>query len=118
MRDFKKFTFWEDTMQVTVDVCNLTRKFPAEERYALGDQLRRASVSIASNIAEGSGRNSDLDFAHFLDVSLGSSYEVEVQLYIAQRLGYLTDEEIKPLLNKVFSVQRQISGFIKKLRGF
>ncbi|MCF0184251.1 MAG: four helix bundle protein [Bacteroidaceae bacterium] len=117
MRDFKKFTFWYDALQLSADICVITRKFPIEERFGLANQLRRAAISIVSNIAEGSGRNSDMDFVHFLDMALGSSYEVEAQLYISERLRYITADEMKVLLNNLFSVQRRISGFIKNIRG-
>lgn len=117
MRDFKSFTFWQDAVQLAADVCMLTRKFPSEERFALGDQIRRASVSIISNIAEGSGRSSDTDFVHFLDIALGSAYEVEAQLHVAEKLGYITKEELVRLLNQLCSIQRRIAAFIKKIRG-
>lgn len=79
--------------------------------------MRRASVSIISNIAEGSGRYSDSDFVHFLDISLGSSYEVEAQLYVAEKLGYINKEELAQFLNALCSIQRRIAAFIKKIRN-
>lgn len=117
MRDFKSFTFWQDSVELSAEICILTRKFPVEERYALGDQMRRASVSIVSNIAEGAGRSSDADFAHFMDIALGSAYEVEAQVYVANRLGYINDEERTGVLNNLCSIQRRIASFIKKIRG-
>lgn len=116
MRNFREFTFWKDSVLLAKDVCILTRRFPQEERYGLGDQLRRACVSIASNIAEGSGRSSDSDFAHFLDISLGSSYEVETQIYISEQLGYVSKEERAELVNRIRSIQRRISSFINSIR--
>ena len=117
MRDFKSFTFWQDSVDLSAKICILTRKFPVEERYALGDQMRRASVSIVSNVAEGAGRSSDADFAHFMDIALGSAYEVEAQVYVANRLGYLNDEEKAQVLNTLCSIQRRLAAFVKKLRG-
>lgn len=116
MRNFRDFTFWRDAVLLAKDICIYTRSFPIEERYGLGDQLRRASVSIASNIAEGSGRSSDSDFAHFLDISLGSAYEVETQIYIAEQLNYFTAQERKELVNRINSIERRITSFINKLR--
>ncbi len=116
MRNFREFTFWKDAVLLAKDICILTRDFPPEERYALGDQIRRASVSIASNIAEGSGRSSDSDFAHFLDIALGSSYEVETQIYIAEQLNYFSKEERQELIDRIRSIQRRISSFIKSIR--
>lgn len=117
MRDFKSFTFWQDAVDLSAEICILTRKFPIEERYALGDQMRRASVSIVSNIAEGSGRSSDADFTHFMDIALGSAYEVEAQVYIAHKLRYINDDEKANVLNNLCSIQRRIAAFIKKVRG-
>lgn len=116
MRNFRDFTFWKDAVLLAKDICIFTRRFPSEERYALGDQLRRASVSIASNIAEGAGRSSDSDFAHFLDMSLGSAYEAETQIYIAEQLNYFNAQERKVLVDQLNSIERRITSFINKLR--
>ncbi|MCQ2253972.1 MAG: four helix bundle protein [Bacteroidaceae bacterium] len=116
MRNFREFTFWKDAVLLAKDICIYTRRFPSEERYALGDQLRRACISIASNIAEGAGRSSDSDFAHFLDIALESSYEVETQIYIAELLNYFSKEERQELINRVKSIQRRISSFIIGVR--
>ena len=90
---------------------------PWFEKKGICDQLQRATVSIASNIAEGSSRPSDVDFAHFLDISLGSAYEVETQLLIAKNIGYLDEETHNYLYQLVIGIERQLCGFIKRIRN-
>ena len=117
MRDFRTYTFWQDSLQLSVDIVAKTRDFPADEKFALCSQLRRSAVSIPSNIAEGAGRYSDVDFAHFLDIALGSAFEVETQLYIAQKLNYIPQKESQELINRLASIQRRLSSFINRIRG-
>lgn len=89
---------------------------PWFEKKCLCDQLRRAVVSISSNIAEGAGRSTDMEFAHFLDISLGSSNEVETQLLISKNIGYITQECYDDLIRKLYAVQKQIVGLVKTIR--
>ena len=83
----------------------------------MGDQIRRASVSISSNIAEGASRTSVLEFAHYLEISIGSAFEVETQLLIARKRNYITDEDYDRLVAELQSLERQINTFISKLRS-
>ncbi|WP_420238074.1 four helix bundle protein [Telmatobacter bradus] len=85
-QDFQNLTVWQRAMELAEAVYELTRQFPPEELYGLTSQLRRASISVASNIAEGRGRGSDGDFRRFLAIALGSNYEVQTQLLLARRL--------------------------------
>ncbi len=117
MRNFRELTIWQDSIDLASEVCVITRNFPPEERYALGDQIRRAAVSIPSNIAEGSGRASENDFTHFLDIALGSSYELETQLYIARNLKYIDEAQCKLMTDKNCSIQCRIVAFIQKIRA-
>ena len=89
---------------------------PWFEKKGLCDQLQRAAVSISSNIAEGSAKPSDADFARFLDTALGSAYEVETQLMIANNVKYIDDDTYKMLLHDVVEIEKQISGLIRSLR--
>ena len=89
---------------------------PWFEKKGICDQLQRAVVSIASNIAEGSARPSDMEFAHFLDIALGSTYEVETQLLISKNIGYISSEVYDTLIPLVLSVESQLSGLIRKVR--
>ena len=97
-------------------IYRLTKCFPEDEKYGLTNQVRRAAVSIASNIAEGASRESEVDFARFLEISLGSAFEVETQILIANKLGYVTVENYEPLLNQLTILQKQINSLISKIR--
>ena len=95
MRDFRQYEVWKNAVSFTTEVYKLTAAFPPSEKFGLVNQLQRASVSIASNIAEGASRTSEKDFTHFLEISLGSSFEVETQLLISKKgkLGHSTEEQ-------------------------
>lgn len=90
---FKELIVWQKSMELVRAVYQLSKTFPADERFALTDQLRRAVVSIPSNIAEGNGRAGNKDYAHFLSIARGSLFETMTQLQIAEDLGYLGDGE-------------------------
>ncbi len=86
MHDYKQLKVWNKSIDLVVDVYKATGDFPKEEKYGLISQMRRSAVSIPSNIAEGAGRNSDKEFCHFLAVAHGSSYELETQVIVSERL--------------------------------
>jgi four helix bundle protein len=115
-RNFRNYKVWQDAVAYASKVYQVTSDMPWFEKKGLCDQLQRAVVSISSNIAEGSARPSDADFAHFLDTALGSAYEVETQLLIANNVGYLTNENYRSLLDNVMEIERQISGLITTIR--
>ena len=115
-RNFREYSVWKDAVLLSTQIYKLTNDMPWFEKKGICDQLQRAVVSIASNIAEGSARPSDTEFAHFLDIALGSSYEVETQLLISKNIGYINDEVYDSLTSLVLSVERQLSGLIKTLR--
>ena len=110
MRNFKKYDTWIDAMGIVDKIYNAINKFPKNERYALFSQISRAAVSIPSNIAEGAGRNSEKDFARFLEFSLGSAYELETQLIIAEKRKYIKQCESGIILEELISLQKRISG--------
>ena len=116
MRDFRKYDIWNDAVNFATEVYKLTSTFPKYETYGLCDQLQRASVSISSNIAEGCSRESERDFAHFLEMSIGSAFEVESQLLIAKNLRYIDDSQYQNMVNKLSQTERQIHALIKMLR--
>jgi len=103
-------------MIIATKVYGLTKSFPKNEQFALTSQLNRAVVSIASNIAEGASRDSEKDFAHFLEISLGSAFEVETQILIAKNLGYVVDEDISEVIGRLEKLEKQINQFICKIR--
>jgi four helix bundle protein len=95
--NFENLEVWKISLQVTKEAKLITKKFPAEEKYALADQLRRAASSIALNIAEGWGRKTKKDFGRFVSNAIGSTLEVIASLKIAQNLGYIKEDEIQVL---------------------
>lgn len=115
-RNFRDYKVWQDSVAFSSLVYKVTEEMPWFEKKGLCDQLQRAVVSISSNIAEGSARPSNADFAHFLDVALGSSFEVETQLLIAKNIGYLKDELYNSLLDSIHDIERQLVGLIRIVR--
>ena len=102
---FRKLIVWQKAMEMTRLVYAVAKRFPAEERFALADQLRRAAASVPSNIAEGNGRASNKDYAHFLSIARGSLYETMTQLDLAKSLGYISGfDEIETLAGEVGSI--------------
>lgn len=116
-RNFRNYKVWQESINYATQIYKVTATLPYFEKKGLCDQLQRAAVSIASNIAEGAARPSDADFAHFLDLSLGSAYEVETQLMIAHHVGYLNPDLYDDLLSLVVQIEKQISGLIKTIRN-
>ncbi len=117
MRDFRKYVIWQKAVELTDRIYSFTDAFPKSEVYALSNQLQRAAVSIASNIAEGSSRSSEKDFAHFLEMAIGSAFEVETQLTIAQRRGYICQQAYQETIVDINYLEKQINIFIQKLKG-
>ena len=99
------------------DIYRLQQKFPKTEIYALGDQIRRSASSVTSNIAEGSGRNSNKEKVHFIEIAYGSLMEAFSQLQIAQDLGYLTEQDIDTIRPQFISVAKMLSGLKKHFEG-
>lgn len=115
MRNFRQLAVWNQGIDLTVRGYELANQLPAEERYGLKSQITRALVSIPSNIAEGCSRKSDKDFARFLEISLGSAYEVETDLVIVEKIGYVDSQTIKSYLELLQAEQRQLTSFINRL---
>ncbi|XOV92298.1 MAG: four helix bundle protein [Bacteroidota bacterium] len=115
MREYKKYGVWQDSIQLTSQIYELTRSFPDDEKFGLTNQIRRATISIASNIAEGASRSSTKDFSRFLEIAQGSSFEVDTQLLIAKNLSLITESDFNTLSEKISSIGKQISGLKRKL---
>ena len=115
MKDFRQLVVWEKAHKLTLMVYRLTKDFPVEERYGLTNQLRRASASIAANIAEGCGRAGDGDFHRFLAMALGSAVEVEYFLLLAHDLDFLNLASYAPAEQDVREVQRMLASLVRKL---
>ena len=116
-KNFHNHKVWQDAVDLATLVYNTTSKLPWFEKKGLCDQLQRAVVSISSNIAEGAGRPTDADFAHFLDQSLGSANEVETQLLISKNLRYISEEQFCQLTNNLTNIQKQLTGLIASIRS-
>lgn len=115
-RNFREYKVWQDAVAYATLVYEVTSQLPWFEKKGLCDQLQRAVVSISSNIAEGAGRSTDAEFAHFLDQSLGSANEVETQLLIAKELKYITEEHYNTLILNLTGIQKQLTGLIGSIR--
>lgn len=115
-RNFRTYKVWQDAVAYATHVYKVTSEMPWFEKKGLCDQLQRAAVSISSNIAEGSAKPSNIEFAKFLDCSLGSAYEVETQLLIAKNVGYINDELHQELFSNLQEIEKQLVGFIRILR--
>jgi len=112
--DYKDLEVWKKAVDVVTDVYQLTSSFPESEKFGLTNQMRRSSVSIPSNIVEGSARHHANDFIHFLRISDGSAAELETQLIIGLRLGFCNDVEL--LQAELLEIRRMLAGLIKALR--
>ena len=115
MENYKKLIVWQKSMLLVKETYKLLRFMPKYENYSLSDQMRRSVVSIPSNIAEGAGRNSSKEFAHFLSIARGSRYELETQLLICIELNYLSEGQCKEAFALINEVGTILNGFIKKL---
>ena len=118
MRDFRKYTIWQDAIKVANQIYSLTATFPASELYGLSNQLQRAAVSISSNIAEGASRTSPVEYAHFLEIAIGSAFEVETQLTISLLRHYIETETYNKMISQLQSIERRINTLINKLRAY
>lgn len=116
MQDFRNLKVWEKAHELTLAVYKATAGFPAAELYGLTSQIRRSSASIPANIAEGCGRSSDAEFAHFLQIAMGSTSELEYQLLLSRDLGLVPPATYLELDDTAQEVQRMIAGLIKTLR--
>lgn len=113
MKDFKKLQVWQESVSLVTKLHIELKALPQSERYGLYSQMTRAAVSIPSNIAEGSGRRSDKDYRRFLDIALGSSFELETQFIIVENLNYIEEDRIQLLLDKLTKIQKMLQGLIK-----
>lgn len=116
MHRFKDLEIWKQSRIFCKEIYTITAEFPEIEKFGLTNQLRRASVSVPSNIAEGASRKSNLEFARFLEIALGSCYEIETQLLIANDLGFLNEKDLKCSLSNLESIIKMISKFRSTLK--
>ncbi|MFC2105525.1 four helix bundle protein [Candidatus Bipolaricaulota bacterium] len=117
MRPHRKLDVWNEVMDLVVTLYEITGAFPKTEQYALADQLRRAAVSIPSNIAEGAARQTKKEFVQFLHIARGSASEIDTQLEVAHRLNYISDEAKRALDARLEAIGRMLTGLIRSVRG-
>ena len=111
--NFRELDVWKRAMLIAKQVYVLTEQFPTEEKFGITSQIQRAAVSIASNIAEGAGRGSEKDFVHFLNIALGSAFEVETQMLLSKDLGYIEEDDYKCIIESLHIIQPQLQVLIK-----
>jgi len=117
MHNYRELRIWQNAVDLAVKINRLTKTFPKEELYGLSSQIRRCSVSISSNIAEGAFRNSNNEFVHFLGIANGSAAELDTQLYIAQKSGYVSPAEYGQLRDEIDHIQKMNFRFMTSLRS-
>jgi four helix bundle protein len=116
MRDFKKLLIWQKAMEVVTEIYRAVEQFPAEERYGLRSQVTRSAVSIAANIAEGSAKSSQKEYRYFIEIALGSSYELETHKLIVEKMNWVGGQQLSRILNLSMEEQRMLSSFLDKLK--
>ncbi len=115
MRDFKKYNIWKESHLLTLKIYEITTTFPDNEKFGLVSQIRRAMSSVPTNISEGCGRDSDIEFKRFLTIAQGSICEVEYLVILSKDLNYLDYQISKELLNSISQIRRQIHSLKQKL---
>ncbi|MDC1168763.1 four helix bundle protein [Flavobacteriaceae bacterium] len=115
LRDFRKYDIWIDSMDLVDAIYGFLEAFPNTEKYGLRSQITRSTVSIPSNIAEGASRNSEKDFARFLEIALGSAFELETHLIIAERRKYISAPYLKESILMLTSLQKRIYALRRKI---
>lgn len=116
MHNFRELKIWQDAMKITKLTYKLTKLFPSSEMYGLTSQMNRAAVSIPSNIAEGAGRNSNKEFTQFLNISIGSCFELETQVILAFEFAYIEKEDLEKFVLDINRLEKMINSFISTLR--
>lgn len=117
MRDFRNYQVWQKAHELTLSVYRLSQGFPTEERFALTTQMRRAACSIPTNVAEGCGRCSDREMAHFLNIAIGSNSELEYQFLLAKDLAYIYEGDYESCTAAVIEIRRMLYSLVKKLKS-
>ena len=115
MRNFKELKIWQKGIDIAIRTYRLADTFPKEDKFSLVQQMTKASVSIPSNIAEGSSRKSERDYSRFIEVSLGSAFELETQIIIAEKLHKGDQQLLQELKTEITDEQKMLTGFQQKL---
>ena len=115
--NFKKLTIWQESLELVIETYKVTKTFPSEEKFGLSSQLNRCSVSIPSNIAEGTSKSTSKHFNTYLETALGSAFEWETQIIIANKLNYINNNKFEELKNKINKTQNMIYNFMNTLKA-
>jgi four helix bundle protein len=115
VKTYRDLLVWQKSMNLVEYIYKLVNQFPEKEEYCLSSQIRRCSISVPSNIAEGYGRNSTADYKRFLNIARGSLYELQTQSEIAKRLKYLNDQSYNELINIALEVEKMLNSLLNKL---
>lgn len=117
MRNFRELKVWEKAHHLTLGVYKASQSFPRDEIYGLTSQIRRSSVSVPANIAEGCGRDGDAELARFLQIAMGSASELDYHLLLAHDLNLLNSSDYGQLASEVGEVKRMLTSFVQKLKA-
>lgn len=117
IKSYRELIIWQKSIQIVTNIYKLTRNFPKEEIFGLISQMRRCAVSVPSNIAEGFGRNSQGDFKRFLNIALGSTYELQTQIEISMNLDYLNIVNYKTLMESCLELEKMINSLVGKIKA-
>ncbi len=117
IKSFRDLLVWQKSMNLVTDIYQLTRNFPQAEMFGLTSQVRRASISIPSNIAEGYGRNTSKDYLRYLQIALGSLYEIQTQLEIASNLHFLEIFDFNKMISLCLEIERMLTSLIAKIKA-
>ncbi len=117
MRDFRKLDIWKNGIIIVAQIYKISENLPADERFGLKSQITRAAVSIPSNIAEGCSRNSEMEFKRFLEIAMGSLFELETQLIITIELDFMEKEQLEAVLNLISKEAKMINSLISKIKN-
>ena len=115
MHNFRELKIWQRSMDLVVKVYKKTKTFPKEETFGITFQIRKSAVSVPSNIAEGAGRDSNQQFKHFLAISMGSDNELQTQIELSRRIGYITDEDAFDIIEEASQIYKMILGYYNGL---
>jgi four helix bundle protein len=116
MYNFRELIVWQKSISLVVQIYEITRDFPKEEKFNLVSQMQRAATSIPSNIAEGAGRNTNNYFKHFLTISIGSAHELETQIIISKQLGYINEDRQGQLVVELNGIQKMLYALHNSLQ--
>ncbi|MEW6570586.1 MAG: four helix bundle protein [Nitrospirota bacterium] len=117
LKNYKELKVWQKAYQLCVELYKITKNFPNEEKYGLTSQIRRAAISVPSNIAEGYGRKTTREYIQSLYIAYGSNCELETQILLSRDLGYIKDEKIEGLQKEIGEVERMLKALIKSLEN-